>query len=192
MIKTRRRRSAASLATAAVLLLAACGGSDASGDASPSGDAASTDSAGESAADPAAEVATARLAGAATVDGSAFDADALPGKPTVLWFWAPWCLVCRGEAPEIKATVDRYGADVHFIGVAGLGDNGEMREFVSDTDTAGFRHLDDSNGEIWTSYGVYAQPAFAFITADGRLVQTVSGALSADDLAKVIDNLLRV
>jgi thiol-disulfide isomerase/thioredoxin len=186
MIKTHRRRSIASLAAAAGLVLAACGGSDASGDA------AATDSASASAADPAAEVATARLTGAATVDGSAFDAATLPGKPTVLWFWAPWCLVCRGEAPEIVDTVDRYGADVHFIGVAGLGDNGEMREFVSDTNTGGFLHLDDTNGEIWTSYGVYAQPAFAFITADGRLVQTVSGPLSADDLMKVIDNLLRV
>lgn len=190
MIKSQRLRAHTPLvaaATAAALLLAACGGS--SGNDNAADNAAGS---GPSTAEVASEVATARLAGAATVDGSAFDAAALPGKPTVLWFWAPWCLVCRGEAPEIVDTVNRYGADVHFIGVAGLGDNAEMREFVSDTNTGGFLHLDDTNGEIWTSYGVYAQPAFAFITADGRLVQTVSGTLSADDLEKVIDNLLKV
>lgn len=175
------RRRALPLVVLSAALLAACGDSGSASPTSPSIDGTAR-----------AAVATDALVGASTVDGLAFDASTLAGKPTVVWFWAPWCLVCRGEAPDIVSTVTAFDDRVNFVGVAGLGESPEMREFVSETGTGGFVHLDDTNGEIWTAYGIYAQPAFAFITADGRLVQTYDGPLTAEDLTKVIDNLLKV
>ncbi|MGE0880885.1 MAG: TlpA family protein disulfide reductase [Acidimicrobiia bacterium] len=130
-----------------------------------------------------------RLVGAKTVNGAAFDPATLAGKPTVAWFWAPWCTVCRAEAPEISATVAKYQDRVNFVGIAGLGKAPEMRKFVSETRTSAFVHLDDTNGTIWKAYGIYAQPSFAFITAGGR-VQTFTGSLDAKSLAKVIDQLI--
>jgi thiol-disulfide isomerase/thioredoxin len=38
-----------------------------------------------------------------TVDGQEFDGAALAGTPVVLWFWAPWCTICRAEAPDVAA-----------------------------------------------------------------------------------------
>lgn len=131
----------------------------------------------------------AALVGATTIDGAAFDADALAGRPTVAWFWAPWCVTCRGEAPDVVDVASRYSDRVNFVGVAGRGEATEMRDFVADTDTGSFVHLDDSSGGIWASYEIFAQPAFAFITDDGRL-ETFTGPLGADQLAAIVDQLL--
>ena len=130
----------------------------------------------------------AALIGATTIDGDPFDANALAGRPTVAWFWAPWCVICRGEAPDVAEIAARYSDRVNFVGVAGRGEAPEMRDFVSDTGTEGITHLDDSSGEIWASYEIYAQPAFAFITDDGRL-ETYVGSLGAG-LAEIIDQLI--
>lgn len=83
----------------------------------------------------------------------------------------------------------RYSDRVNFVGVAGRGEATEMRDFVADTDTGSFVHLDDSSGDIWASYEIFAQPAFAFITDDGRL-ETFTGPLGADQLAAIVDQLL--
>ena len=50
-------------------------------------------------------------------------------------------------------------------------------------------HLDDSSGDIWASHEIYAQPAYAFITDDGRL-ETYVGSLGGDGLVEIIDKLI--
>jgi hypothetical protein len=134
-------------------------------------------------------VVPAGLEGAYTVGGDPFDTGPLLGRPTVAWFWAPWCVICRGEAPDIAAVAAEYGDRVNFVGIAGLGDQGEMQAFVDDTGVDGFPHVNDVDGSIWTSYDVYVQPAYGFITADGRL-ETVSGALGAEALTEIVELLL--
>ena len=37
-----------------------------------------------------------------TLDGQSVTQATYEGKPTIMWFWAPWCSVCRGEAPTIS------------------------------------------------------------------------------------------
>jgi thiol-disulfide isomerase/thioredoxin len=60
-----------------------------------------------------------------TVDGQEFDGAALAGTPVVLWFWAPWCTICRAEAPDVAAVAAEYAGRVEVIGVAGRGDEAE-------------------------------------------------------------------
>lgn len=136
-----------------------------------------------------ASVLPAALVGATTIDGQPFDATALAGRPTVVWFWAPWCVICRGEAPNVASIASRYAGKVNFVGVAGRGTAPEMRDFVKKTHTEAITHLDDGSGEIWLAYKIYAQPAYAFITDDGRL-KTFTGALGEDKLGSIVDQLL--
>ena len=76
---------------------------------------------------------------AETVTGAHFDGASLSGKPAVLWFWAPWCPVCRRGAEGVNAAAVELGDSVTFVGVAGLsGSVDEMRAFVDDTDVQGF------------------------------------------------------
>ncbi|PAZ13053.1 hypothetical protein CLM62_26490 [Streptomyces sp. SA15] len=54
---------------------------------------------GADAGGPAAKVPAQSKFTTTTVDGKAFAGTSPAGKDAVLWFWAPWCAVCRGEAP---------------------------------------------------------------------------------------------
>ena len=127
--------------------------------------------------------------GATKIDGTPFSADVLAGRPVVLWFWAPWCFVCRSEAPNVNIAVHHEAGLATFVGVAGLGQEGDMRSFVRSTHTEGMVHLADTTGSIWNAFGIVAQPSFAFITADRR-VSTYTGSLGASNLIDKVDALL--
>lgn len=126
---------------------------------------------------------------ATTLEGSPFDAASLTGTPVVLWFWAPWCTICRAEAPDVAAVAAEYTGRATFLGVPGLGEVADMREFVADTGTAGMTHVVDADGALWQRFGVVSQPAFVFVAADGT-VQAFGGSLDPDSLRQTADELL--
>lgn len=127
--------------------------------------------------------------GGTTLDGAAFSGATLAGKPVVLWFWAPWCTICRGEAPDIAKLSAEYSGRVQFVGIPGLGSVEEMKGFVSDTGTGDFSHVSDLDGSLWARFGVPAQPSFVFVTRQGD-AQRFIGGMNADDLRSVLDKLV--
>ncbi|MGE0139497.1 MAG: TlpA family protein disulfide reductase [Ilumatobacteraceae bacterium] len=195
LLRRPRRTTAAVALAAGALLLAACGGGDASDsapvaaaeDASAPVPPAGADETPEVARDDAAAFASV-FSSTSAIDAE-FDAASLAGQDSVLWFWAPWCTVCRAEAPEINEIVERFGADVQIVGVAGRGGIDEMRGFIDDTGTGGMTHVADESGGVWNAFGIFAQPAFAFIDDTGE-IETFVGGLRADDLADRIEELL--
>ena len=166
----------------AVLALAACAGNGGAEPptASPTGAPASSPPAAAAAPDasPNASLAAA-LAVPPALDGTVLDTAALTRGGTVLWFWAPWCTLCRGEAPDLVEVAARHDVDV--IGVAGRGDLGAMLDFIDDTGTGGFTHLADVTGVVWDELEVFAQPAFAFIDDSGE-VEVFVGTLGEQAL----------
>jgi thiol-disulfide isomerase/thioredoxin len=124
-----------------------------------------------------------------TLSGASFSGKELAGKPAILWFWAPWCSICRGEAPDLAALANTYKGKVKIIGVAGLGPVNDMKQFVSDTHTSNIVHLADTSGAIWQLFQIPAQPAFIFITSKGKAYRQIGG-LSKSDLFKLTKQLL--
>lgn len=123
----------------------------------------------------------------ATVDGGTFAATDVTG-PVVYWFWAPWCTVCRSEAPEVAEVAAEFDGRVTFVGVAGLGPVDDMQDFVSDTGVGGFDHAVDPDGSVWTSFGVFSQPSYVFVDSSGE-ARTLVGGLGGDTLRVVADTL---
>ena len=117
---------------------------------------------------------------AKTIDGADFSGQSLAGKPAVLWFWAPWCPICRAEAPAV-AEGARSHPSVIFVGVAARDQLPAMKQFVTEYQMAGFTHLADVDGSVWQYFGITQQPAFAFISPNGA-AQIVRDALSQRDL----------
>lgn len=106
---------------------------------------------------------------ATTVGGDSFEGATLAGKATVLWFWAPWCTVCARSASEVKDAASK-APDVTFVGVAGLSaDSGAMGAFVRRHDVGDLTHLADTNGDLYTRFGVAQQHTFVLIKADGTV-----------------------
>ena len=200
---------AASMTLAGALVLSACsaaaddpddapaavdgaGTDDASTDDASTDDAATDDAATDDAAtdDGAAPPADGPLSfTAATVSGGELDVATLAGEPVVLWFWAPWCTICRAEAPDVTEVAAELEGQVTFLGVAGLGPVEDMQGFVEDTSTGAFEHLADTDGSLWGRFSVSSQPTFAFVSSDGS-VDVVSGALGSDALRERATALL--
>ncbi len=125
---------------------------------------------------------------ARTVDGGELDAAALAGTPVVLWFWAPWCTICRVQAPEMAEVAAEYAGRVEVLGVAGRGEVEAMQVFVAETGTGGFRHLVDEDGSLWNRFGVITQPAFVFVAGSGT-TDSFAGSLGGDQLRAVVEEL---
>lgn len=97
--------------------------------------------------------------------------------------------MCRAEAPDVARVADELAGEVRFVGIAGRGPVPDMQEFVSDTGTDGFTHVADSDGTLWTQFGVVSQPSFVFVSADGS-AERVTGGLDAGQLRQAAESLV--
>ncbi|MBU2668498.1 redoxin domain-containing protein [Actinoplanes bogorensis] len=107
-----------------------------------------------------------------TLDGKPFDATTLAGKPTILWFWAPWCATCASEAQSIRDLQEEYGDRLSFLGIAGMGANSEMHQFVKDLEVGNVTHLDDGAGKIWKKFKITEQSLYVVLDRSGVVKST--------------------
>ncbi len=119
------------------------------------------------------------------LDGAAFDGEQLAGKPTVLWFWAPWCATCRAQAGRVASLAREYDGEVNVVGVGGLSDDSDIRDFAQVVE--GPTHLVDPKGAIWTHFRVAAQSTYLILDEDGAVV--AEGYLDNDDLSAQVAEL---
>jgi thiol-disulfide isomerase/thioredoxin len=118
-----------------------------------------------------------------TLSGAPFNGATLQGKPSVLWFWTPWCPFCNSEAPGLSRVAAANPA-VIFVGIAAHSDVGAVQNFVSKYNL-NFTNLNDADGSIWARYNVPWQPAWVFYRADGTstFVNNPTSAMSQDEIA---------
>jgi thiol-disulfide isomerase/thioredoxin len=124
---------------------------------------------------------------ATTLDGASFHGASLAGKPVAMWFWAPWCPICRAEAPTVAKLSKAYDDRVGIVGVAGLDKLDAMKAFVSETGVQSIPHLADERGAVWRRFDVTTQSTWVVLDADGNIVHT--GRLDADELTAQVQRL---
>ncbi|HEV7627802.1 MAG TPA: redoxin family protein [Streptomyces sp.] len=124
---------------------------------------------GEKAPDGKGTPASLKFAGT-TVDGKPFKGDSLARKPSVLWFWAPWCGTCQGQAAQTAKLADKYKGKVNFVGVAGLDKTKPIRGFVSSQKVGNFPHLNDQAGSVWKKFGITQQSSYVMLDKNGKTV----------------------
>src|SRR5262249_3659175 len=109
------------LLVVAVVAVAGCGSATRGRAAGSTAGTSAAENAGKPATDkPVTVPESLRFAGT-TLDGKAFDGASMAGHPVVLWFWAPWCATCAGEAATVSDAAAKYKGSVVFLGVAGMG-----------------------------------------------------------------------
>ncbi len=124
---------------------------------------------------------------ATTLDGAVFDGSSLVGKPTVLWFWAPWCTTCIGQIPQVEAVAAQYVGEANVVGVGGLDSDSAIEDFAADLD--GLTSLVDDEGAIWQRFEIIEQSSFVILDADGQEVAR-SGYSDELDLSSEVAGLL--
>ncbi|MCA1783252.1 MAG: redoxin domain-containing protein [Dermatophilaceae bacterium] len=186
-------------AVGAAFTLAGCSAGGGNGDAAPVGatsqaaptTGSTTGTGTGAAASDGAEAVSRDFLAVDTLEGTRFDPAVTQDRAVILWFWAPWCTICRAEAPDVAAVaaeLEESGSSVLVLGVPGRGQVPEMEDFVADTGTRGLTHLVDAEGTLWREFGVITQPAFALLGTDGE-VEVVNGALGAEGLREAASRL---
>lgn len=105
-----------------------------------------------------------------TLDGKHFDGASMAGHPVVLWFWAPWCATCAGEAATVANAADQYKGKVDILGVAGMGPEKDMHQFVKDEEVGNITHLSDDAGVVWKRFGITEQSLYVMLDRTGKVV----------------------
>jgi thiol-disulfide isomerase/thioredoxin len=113
------------------------------------------------------------------VDGGDFDGATLVGQPVLLWFWAPWCPVCRGQIDQVQRIARKNEGKVNVVGVGSLDDAKAISGFAADV--PGMTHLSGESGAVWRHIEVVQQSSFVLLDAKGTKVYSV-GSGGGDDL----------
>ena len=121
------------------------------------------------------------------------------GKIIFLNFWATWCPPCRAEMPDIQKLYEhspRDGRDtVIVLGVAApkLGSEKDEDGIKAFMDKNGYTYpvLMDEGGKLFEAYGIRAIPTTYLIDRRGNVIGRVQGALSAENLEKIIQQVLQ-
>lgn len=103
------------------------------------------------------------------------------GKPVVVNFFASWCTQCDLELPGFAKVSAELRGQAVFVGVNSLetGDGMPMAERHGITWWPLARDVGGADGSgLHDALGGRGMPISAFYDADGRLVDSVSGALS--------------
>ena len=124
---------------------------------------------------------------ATTVSGDEFEGASLTGRPTLLWFWAPWCPTCRGQIPQVEGIATDHAGELNVIGIGSLDSAEAIAGFAGDVDDV--VHLEDVDGELWKRFGVTEQSSFVLLDADGTVVFE-AGYGGTDDLDAQVDDVL--
>lgn len=112
------------------------------------------------------------------------------GKPVVVNVWASWCAPCRTEMPLLQRAASNYAGRAIILGVASKDDPEAANAFLQEYGLT-YPNVFDASGEIRVRLGVTAFPTTYVFGADGRLKNTVTGGISEQRLATLIDGALR-
>ena len=106
----------------------------------------------------------------------------LRGTPFVLNFWASWCIPCRDEAPILRQGWRRFGPKgVLFVGLNMQDLTSDAQHFIHEFDVS-YPTIREPSNDTAQAYGVTGVPETFFVTAKGRIVGHVIGAVTAAKL----------
>ena len=130
--------------------------------------------------------------------GKTHTLDEYKGKIVFLNFWATWCPPCRAEMPDIQKLYERSPRDgenaVIVLGVAApkLGSEKDKAGIKAFMDKNGYTYpvLMDKGGKLFEAYGIRAIPTTYLIDRNGYIIGRVQGALSAENIERIVQEIL--
>ena len=116
------------------------------------------------------------------------------GKTIFLNFWATWCPPCKAEMPDIQKIYETYDTEgdeaLVVLGVAApnYGQEGSAEDITAFLEENGYTYpvLMDTDGELFSGYGIYSFPTTFMIDRDGNVFGYISGMLTEDMMHSII------
>jgi thiol-disulfide isomerase/thioredoxin len=103
-------------------------------------------------------------------------------KPTLLWFWAPWCEVCNHEAPAIERLASGSSGELAVVAIGGRDDAANGPAFVERHRLRTPTILFDEPMSAWAAYAIPGQPVGVLLDRDGRERARWLGAFDTADV----------
>lgn len=114
----------------------------------------------------------------------------LAGRPIVINVWAESCVPCKAEMPAFEAVHRAFGDRVTFVGMNDGSDADETALAFAAKAGVTYALWRDHDAAFTSALGIAILPTTLVVDADGIIVQTHSGALTADKLTAMIDRVL--
>lgn len=117
------------------------------------------------------------------------------GKPTVVNFFASWCVECDRELPGFRTVSTQFAEEINWVGIASqeTGNPLLMPERHGVTDWTLAQDVGGRNRSGLTeALGARGMPVTAFYDADGTLLNRQLGFLSEPQLRQAIAQLYGV
>ncbi|MEM6533218.1 MAG: DsbE family thiol:disulfide interchange protein [Myxococcota bacterium] len=125
-----------------------------------------------------------------TLDGETFDSTTLKGKPTVVNFWATWCVPCVQEHGLLQSAARYYGDTVNFVGVVYQDEKSAAQEYLAEYGN-NFTQLWDEGSNAAIDFGVAGVPESFIIDANGVVRYKREGVLTRPIIQEQLEPLIR-
>ncbi len=126
----------------------------------------------------------------ARLEGGSVDFSHYRGKPLVINFFASTCPPCIEEMPAFEAVHRQLSDTVGFVGVSLKESVEDGRDIVARTKVT-YDIIRDPSARLANELGVVVMPSTFFVSADGVVVDSALGALTAEELSARIKRLSR-
>lgn len=103
------------------------------------------------------------------------------GKPVVVNFFASWCEPCKAELPDFAMVHDELGEQVTFVGV-NVRDSEDDARLLLEATGVDYTVARDPSGALAEAFGVINMPSTFILDAEGRVVSSHPGVLTAGEL----------
>jgi thiol-disulfide isomerase/thioredoxin len=110
------------------------------------------------------------------------------GKPLVVNLWASWCPPCRREMP-LLVEAQKKNKDIAFVFVNEDNDPDEALFFANQMKVPAGSIVGDSSNALMQAFRTRVLPTTLYYSADGQLVSTHVGGLSAATLESALKTL---
>ena len=128
-----------------------------------------------------------------TYDGEEVPLSSVRGTPTVVNFFSSTCTPCITEMPAFEEVYQDVGdgGDVAFLGLAVADRTDDAMALVDQTGVT-YPTAEDKDSSVISALGGTLLPTTVLLDADGKIVSSHSGALTADELRHLLADDLGV
>ena len=125
-----------------------------------------------------------------SLDGEPLRLDSFKGRPTVVNLWATWCPPCVREMPVLQQAQARR-PDVHFVFLNQGETPADVARWLASRELVLRNVLVDPKRQASATFHQMGYPTTLFFDAEGRLVSTRLGELSAATLGERLERLTK-
>lgn len=111
------------------------------------------------------------------------------GKPTIINFFASWCLPCRKEMQELEQVWQAKKGEIYILAIALNDTPKDAKNFLRKYKVSFVAIQDDDLGNISLDYGVTGIPETFFLDQQGKIVEKVIGAVDREKIYAILNKL---